>query len=198
MTELVQANWPLFVIALLIGIAVAWYIFVAARRTRVETDKRDVMDEDAAPASRNQALIDAAPAAAPLTTAPPTVAPISPSAGLGAAGVAVSAAVQEQAAKVDAITAPIPSPAPDPTPAAPQTDDLARIKGVGPKLRTMLGDLGVTTVAQIAVWDDAEIDRIDAQLGKFTGRIRRDQWVEQAKLIEGGDAPAYEAKFGKG
>ncbi len=188
MTELVQANWPLFVIALLIGIAVAWYIFVAARRTRVETDKRDVLDEDAAPAARNQALIDAAPAAASIV----------PTAGVGAAGAAVSAVVQEQTAKVDAITAPNPSPAPDPTPSAPQTDDLARIKGVGPKLRTMLGDMGVSTVAQIAAWSDADIERVDSQLGKFTGRIRRDQWVEQAKLIEAGDSSAYQAKFGKG
>ncbi|WP_240310872.1 hypothetical protein [Altererythrobacter sp. ZODW24] len=188
MVELVQANWPLFVIALLIGIAVAWYIFVANRRTRVETDKRDVMDEDAAPAARNQALIDSAPAAAPII----------PSAGVGAAGAAISTAVQEQTAAVEATPVSLPVPADDPTPSAPQTDDLARIKGVGPKLRTMLGDMGVTTVAQIAAWSDADIDRIDAQLGKFTGRIRRDQWVEQAKLIEGGDASAYEAKFGKG
>ncbi len=175
MIELVQANWPLFVIALLIGIAVAWYIFVATRRTRVDVNKRDVMDDDATPAARNQALIDSAPAAAPVAPAAAEPVPI---------------AVQEPA--------PAPTPAPAPIAAPPQADDLARIKGVGPKLRVMLGDMGITSVAQVAAWSDADIERIDAQLGKFTGRIRRDQWVEQAKLIEDGDASSYEAKFGKG
>ncbi|RIV90093.1 hypothetical protein D2V17_04920, partial [Aurantiacibacter xanthus] len=83
-----------------------------------------------------------------------------------------------------------------PTPAA--GGDVARLKGVGPKLVALLADLGVTSVAQIAAWDDAEIDRIDAQLGRFSGRIRRDAWVEQARLIVGGDTTAYESRFGKG
>ena len=49
MIELIEANWPLFLIALLIGIAVAWFIFVANRRTSVATDRKDVLDEGAAP-----------------------------------------------------------------------------------------------------------------------------------------------------
>jgi predicted flap endonuclease-1-like 5' DNA nuclease len=57
--------------------------------------------------------------------------------------------------------------------------------------------MGVTTFAQIAAWDDAEIDRVDAQMGRFQGRIRRDDWVTQARLLTGGDKAAYEAKFGR-
>jgi len=76
-------------------------------------------------------------------------------------------------------------------------DELGRIKGVGPKLAAILREQGVTSLAQIAAWDDAEIDRIDAQLGRFAGRIRRDDWVEQARLLAAADIAGYEARFGK-
>ena len=81
--------------------------------------------------------------------------------------------------------------------ASPPGEDLTRIKGLGPKIADQLRALGVTTFAQIAAWDEAEIDRIDAQLGRFQGRIRRDDWPGQAKLLAAGDTEAYEATFGK-
>ena len=76
-------------------------------------------------------------------------------------------------------------------------DDLTRIKGVGPKVAKLLHGLGVKTFAQIAAWDEGEVDRIDAQLGSFAGRIRRDDWRAQAALLAAEDTAAYEAKFGK-
>ena len=86
--------------------------------------------------------------------------------------------------------------APPPTPSG-GPEELARIKGLGPKLQTLLPTLDVTTLAQIAAWDDAEIDRIDAQLGVFAGRIRKDCWVDQAKFLSAGDVAGFEGKFGK-
>lgn len=83
------------------------------------------------------------------------------------------------------------------TPATVEGDDLTRIKGVGPKLSRLLGDLGITHYAQIAAWSEADIAAIDAQLGAFAGRPTRDAWVEQAALLLSGDAAAYEARFGK-
>lgn len=163
MMELVETNWPVLLAALLIGLLVAWWIYFGRRRTRVTGERRDVLDEGAGPAARNQALIDSAPAAA--------------------------SAAQ-----------PIPAPAPVPVPVsapADGVDDLTRIKGVGPKLRALLASLGVTRFEQIAGWSDAEIDRIDAQLGQFQGRIRRDNWIEQAKLLAAGDTAGYESRFGK-
>ena len=163
MMELVEANWPVLLAALLIGLLVAWWIYFGRRRTRVTGERRDVLDEGADPAARNQALIDSAPAAA--------------------------SAAQ-----------PIPAPAPVPVPAsapADGVDDLTRIKGVGPKLRALLASLGVTRFEQIAGWSEADIDRIDAQLGQFQGRIRRDSWIEQAKLLAAGDTAGYESRFGK-
>ncbi|HCB77997.1 MAG TPA: hypothetical protein DEP68_04370, partial [Erythrobacter sp.] len=63
MNELLQTYWPLIVAALLVGLVIAWYVFGASRRTRVTGTSRDVLDEGAAPAERNKALIDSAPAA---------------------------------------------------------------------------------------------------------------------------------------
>ncbi len=96
----------------------------------------------------------------------------------------------------------IPVPPPPTAPpaeavAAADGDDLTRIKGLGPKLRTLLASLGVTQFAQIAAWTDEDVARIDAQLGAFAGRPTRDNWVEQARLLSSGDTAAYEDKFGK-
>ena len=173
MAELVQENWLLLVVALLVGVLVAWWLLVASRRTRVELARPE---EEGAPAKRNQALIDAPPVAAPAAEIPP----VTPE-GLAGIGEAVAAAA-----------APVPV-----GPIAGDADDLTRIKGLGPKLAEQLNTLGVTRFAQIAAWDDDEVDRVDAQLGRFQGRIRRDDWREQARLLSAGDTAGYEARFGR-
>ena len=174
MIELLEANWPIVLVAFLIGLAVAWLIFVRTRKTTITRDGGAT--EEPGNAKRNQALIDS----------PPTMAtPPSP--------------------------VPAPSPAPTPTPSprpqaetiqAAQTannsaDDLSRIKGVGPKLVQLLNANGVTSFAQIAEWSDAEVAEMDAKLGRFAGRITRDDWRKQAKLLQDDDLSAYEASFGK-
>ncbi len=221
MIELLEANWLILVIALVIGLLVAWWLFVANRRTKVEIEPVEAEAEAKGP-RRNQALIDAPPAAAGVGPMVPTLAreqeaeatTVPPAVPSGSAGT-------EMAFEPTAASAPPPAPAPAPAPApepeealsaptsSPPTapavqpapsetpDDLTRIKGLGPKLVTELHALGVTSLAQIARWDEAEIDRIDAQLGRFQGRIRRDQWPEQARLLAAGDEAAYEARFGK-
>jgi len=164
MAEIVQANWLLILAALVIGLLVAWWIFVVSRRTRVQLEDRD--EVEGAPAKRNQALIDAPPAARKDADLPPP-SPV-------------------QAAVAQPMAAP-----------ASGGDDLTRIKGVGPKLVALLAEMGVHSFADIAAWSDADIDRVDARLGRFQGRIRRDNWVEQAKMLQAGDLAAYEAKFGR-
>lgn len=69
-------------------------------------------------------------------------------------------------------------------------DDLKLIVGVGPVLERMLHRLGITTYRQIARWSEREIDEFDAKLPEFPGRIRRDGWVTQARAL-------HEAKFGE-
>lgn len=172
MVQQLQENWLLVVAAVLALLLIAWWLLVATRRTRVEIERKDL---DGAPAQRNQALIDAPPAATIDAEIPPPT-PV----GLAGVGEVIAAAA-----------APVPVDLPD------GGDDLLKIKGVGPKLVEQLRALGVTSFAQIAAWDDAEIDRIDAQLGRFQGRIRRDDWPAQARLLAAGDTSGYETQFGK-
>lgn len=64
-------------------------------------------------------------------------------------------------------------------------DDLKKISGVGPKLETLLNDMGFWHYDQIAAWGPAEIAWVDARL-KFKGRIERDNWVAQAAELAQG------------
>lgn len=91
-------------------------------------------------------------------------------------------------------------PAAKPKAAAPRKpakpDDLLWIKGVGPRINSKLVAEGITRFAQIAGWSSADVARFDAALG-FNGRIERDQWVEQARLLAAGDIAGFEARYGK-
>ena len=87
--------------------------------------------------------------------------------------------------------------APLATTASAGADNLRLLKGVGPKLAALLTQLGITRFDQIAAWNEADIVRVDAQLGNFKGRIVRDNWIEQARLLASGDVAGFEAKFGK-
>lgn len=77
------------------------------------------------------------------------------------------------------------------------SDDLLRLKGVGPRLATRLNDLGITRYDQIAAWTDDDIAAIDGNLGTFAGRAVRDRWVEQARYLAAEDIAGFEAHFGK-
>jgi predicted flap endonuclease-1-like 5' DNA nuclease len=69
-------------------------------------------------------------------------------------------------------------------------DDLKLIVGIGPVLERMLHQLGVSTYRQIARWSERDIDEFDARLPEFPGRIRRDAWVTQAREL-------HQSKFGE-
>ena len=60
--------------------------------------------------------------------------------------------------------------------------DLQKINGIGPGLKDMLNREGVHTIAQIARWNQSDIDRMNAKLN-FAGRIERDDWVGQAQAL---------------
>lgn len=72
-------------------------------------------------------------------------------------------------------------------PPAEGADDLKLISGVGPKLEGTLNEMGIYRFAQVAVWGPSEIAWVDARL-RFKGRIERDDWMSQAKILaEGGE-----------
>jgi predicted flap endonuclease-1-like 5' DNA nuclease len=62
-------------------------------------------------------------------------------------------------------------------------DPLIDISGIGEATVPKLHDLGVTTFAQIAAWDDAKIAEMDKLL-RASGGIKRSDWVGQAKQLQ--------------
>jgi predicted flap endonuclease-1-like 5' DNA nuclease len=86
---------------------------------------------------------------------------------------------------------------PDETHTAAIATDLTQIKGLGPKLAATLAEQGITRVDQIAALTPEAAAELDAKLGTFQGRMARDRWIEQAKLLSAGDRAGYEAAFGK-
>ena len=241
MLELIAANWLAFLIALIIGVVTAYWVWA---RHRIEADVQPPKIAPSAPKSVSdlaksmpaatepvtlmktakavpkakvaaKAPVKAAPkvkvAAAPKVKAvapPKTVAVAAPKAKaepVKKAAAAKVAAPKAAAPKVKAApvakpkaaapakvkAAPVAKPKATPKPkAAPKIvipDNLELLKGVGPKLNTLLKSLGVTSFEQVANWSAADVREIDSRLGTFAGRISRDNWVDQAKLLVAGD-----------
>ena len=131
----------------------------------------------------------------PTDEAPP-VANVAPP--LVAATVTPAPAVVDPVPVVDVLAPAAPIPVAPVAAAAPAgADNLMRMKGVGPKLAAMLGELGVTSFVQIAAWTDSDLAAVDARLGNFKGRPVRDHWIDQAKYLASGDTAGFEAKYGK-
>jgi NADH-quinone oxidoreductase subunit E len=112
--------------------------------------------------------------------------------------------------------APAPAPEPAPAPAAAETsgpgtrpaaldgpreggaDDLKRIKGIGPKLEKLCNSLGFWHFDQIAEWTPDEVAWVDQNLEGFKGRVTRDSWVAQARLLASGGETEFSQRVDKG
>ena len=77
-------------------------------------------------------------------------------------------------------------------------DDLKMIKGVGPKLETMLNELGFYHFDQIAGWSAAEVAWVNDNLTGFKGRVSRDNWVEQARKLASGQETEFSKRVSDG
>ena len=77
-----------------------------------------------------------------------------------------------------------------------KADDLKEIEGIGPALEKLCNELGFYHFDQIAGWSDADVDWVDANMKTFKGRIVRDKWIAQSKIIitEGLEAFRVRAK----
>ncbi len=185
MLTLISCNIIPLLIAALIGLLTGWWAW--ANRVRVQL----AVNTPPAP-TLARAPIPAAPpvrAPEPVMAAPVVAPPAPPPAPVVAAPPApIVAPVAVAAAAMTAIGIPA---------AIGKADDLLQLKGVGPKLNTLLNSLGVRRFDQIAAWAAKEIDIVDGHLGSFKGRIGRDEWVEQAGLLATGKIAAFEAKYGK-
>jgi predicted flap endonuclease-1-like 5' DNA nuclease len=77
-----------------------------------------------------------------------------------------------------------------------KADDLKEIEGIGPAMEKLVNSMGFYHFDQIAKWSDADVALVDTEMKTFKGRITRDKWVAQAKIIvtEGLEAFRIRAK----
>lgn len=150
------------------------------------------------------APVASVPPVAPVAPVPPiaSVAPVTTVAPAASDTMVAGMAPVAEAAAVAAATAPIANALKPQALAAARngkSDVLQEIEGVGPSLEKLCHDLGIFHFDQIASWGPAEIAWMDGNLKGFKGRVTRDKWVPQARLIvaEGVDAFRIRAKSNK-
>lgn len=188
MSELLNAYWPMILVAVAIGLLVGLVIFRRPKQ-RVTLSKTEApVRPHMAAVSEERQVPSPAPAAAP-------VAARDDSDG-GGEGEDVGDEMAAAASDVigEFVDAPVHSNLPG---SHGLPDDLQRMKGVGPKLAGMLQGRGLVRFEQIAALTPDEVSAIDADLGAFKGRLTRDRVVEQAGYLANGDQAGYEAAFGR-
>lgn len=77
-------------------------------------------------------------------------------------------------------------------------DNLKEIKGVGPKLESLLHELGIFHFDQIGNWSAAEVAWMDSNLKGVRGRVSRDDWIGQAKILAAGGDTEFSQRVDKG
>ncbi|SIO15429.1 Predicted 5' DNA nuclease, flap endonuclease-1-like, helix-3-turn-helix (H3TH) domain [Parasphingorhabdus marina DSM 22363] len=212
MISLVSANWLLFLIALVLGVATAFWAWAASGREAgpEQFDADDGLLEKAGdavpPAPEPESVTEVAeePKAAPVAAPEPAPAPApspkpAPAARTKPVAAAATPTPKPRVRKPAKPTPPPPPPGGKPNipQASGDPDNLRLIKGVGPKLNTLLNNLGITRFDQIAAWKEAEIAEVDQYLESFSGRITRDAWIDQAKYLAKDDIAGFEKKYGK-
>ncbi len=78
-----------------------------------------------------------------------------------------------------------------------EIDDLKRIRGIGVLIEKRLNSVGIVSYGQIAEWTNEDIDRVSASLD-FKGRIERENWVEQARILASGGQTEFSRRVDRG
>jgi predicted flap endonuclease-1-like 5' DNA nuclease len=73
-----------------------------------------------------------------------------------------------------------------------KADNLKLIKGIGPKNEGICHDIGIYHLAQIADWTADEAIWVGHHMA-FPGRIEREHWIDQAKLLAAGGDTEHSA-----
>ena len=66
-----------------------------------------------------------------------------------------------------------------------ERDDLQKINGIGPFIEEKLNALGIFNFSQIARLTPEMEDDVNQAIEFFIGRVKRDEWVKQAKSLSG-------------
>ena len=78
-----------------------------------------------------------------------------------------------------------------------KADNLQRISGVGPKNEKILHGLGFFHFDQIAAWTSSQVNWVDDHL-RFNGRIKREEWIRQSRLLAEGKEAEFTKLYGTG
>lgn len=185
--------WTL--IAYIIGCIIGWLLrslFGGAAVETVETASAPVQPAAPsvapAPAAPVAAVapVPPAPAAAPVAAAPPAPPkPIEPEILSPVPLSAVPGAIRMERPR--GLEAPRDGSA----------DNLQMMSGVGPKNEQVLHNLGFYHFDQIAGWTPQQVAWVDDHL-KFGGRIEREEWIAQAKLLANGDYAEFYKRYDTG
>jgi NADH-quinone oxidoreductase subunit E len=60
---------------------------------------------------------------------------------------------------------------------------LRSIKGIGDVVEGRLREVGVTSVEEVAAWTDADVERVASSARVSAERIRREDWIGQARSL---------------
>jgi predicted flap endonuclease-1-like 5' DNA nuclease len=146
--------------------------------------------------SAPKAAIAAAPVAAAAIAAAPRVTPPAPPPPPKPAAPkpASDAAMPKPKAKR---AAPAKKRVSTPKPAPVQKDDLKRIKGIGRQNEARLNAVDIIAFSQIAAWSAKDQREMGERLA-FPGRIEREEWVKQAKVLAKGGQTAFAKRVDTG
>ncbi|MGB3831870.1 MAG: ABC transporter, partial [Mesorhizobium sp.] len=78
-----------------------------------------------------------------------------------------------------------------------KADNLTRIKGIGTVNEKKLNEHGIFHFDQIAAWKKADVVAAEAYLA-FDGRIAREEWIKQAKLLAKGKETEFSRRVDAG
>ncbi len=78
-----------------------------------------------------------------------------------------------------------------------ELDDLKEISGIGLKIEETLHSLGIYTFEQISQWSSENVEWIENYL-TFKGRIKKEDWLAQAKLLAAGGHTEFSKKVRRG
>lgn len=189
----------------------------------VSSRKKPEASSDTSTAATANASVDISPSHDDKTTvakdSKPEVAQTTPAAAPETKPVSSkqSAKVSDDAASkaAKATTTPKPAKAAKPKPAKPvkktesktpellkgprdgEADDLKKIKGVGKKIEEKLNAFGIYHFDQIGNWTDEQVKWVGGELA-FAGRIERESWIEQAKVLASGGDTEFSRRVDKG
>jgi predicted flap endonuclease-1-like 5' DNA nuclease len=76
-------------------------------------------------------------------------------------------------------------------------DDLKRIRGIGVLVEKKLNALGIDRYAQIASWTRTDVERF-GRLLDLAGRIERESWIEQARILSTGGQTEFSRRLERG